>query len=159
MSVHEIGGSKPDISLNLRTVLNDLVADGRLSTSDADELSLKTRRKDQLDWNPLEMIAEEEKPDQKNPGDYLTAEALTLWLCERANQPYKRIDPLKIDAQVVTRVMSHEFAKRHGILALEVKDDEVVIASAQPYVSGWEATILQSQPGKLLTRVISNPSD
>ncbi|XOV86076.1 MAG: GspE/PulE family protein [Pseudomonadota bacterium] len=158
MSLHEVK-SKPDISLNLRTLLNDLVAEGRLSTEDADALTLKSRRKDQLDWNPIELIAEDEPPDLKTPGSFLTLEALTLWLCSKAKQPYKRIDPLKIDAQVVTRVMSHEFAKRHQILALEVRDDEVVIASAQPYVSGWEATIMQSQPGKLLTRVIANPAD
>ncbi|MCB1691667.1 MAG: type II/IV secretion system protein [Pseudomonadales bacterium] len=159
MSVHEVSAKKPDITLNLRTVLNDLVADGRLSTSDADALSLKSRRRDQLEWNPLELVAEEEPEDQKNPGVTLTLDALTRWLCERAKQPYRRIDPLKIDAQVVTKVMSHEFAKRHQILALEVKDDEVVIASAQPWVSGWEATIGQSQPGKVLTRVIANPAD
>jgi general secretion pathway protein E len=159
MSAHEINDKKPDITLNYRTVLNDLVDDGRLSTEDADELSLKTRTKDQLDWNPIELVAEDEKPDRKMPGAILDLEALTLWLCERAKQEYKRIDPLKIDAQVVTRVMSHEFAKRHQILALEVHDDEVVIASAQPYVSGWEATIMQSQPGKVLTRVIANPAE
>lgn len=159
MSLQDVSARKPDISLNLRTVLNDLVADGRLSTADADELSLKTRRKDQLDWNPVELIAEEEPQDLKNPGGVLNLETLTLWLCERSKQQYKRIDPLKIDAQVVTKVMSHEFAKRHQILVLEVKDDEIVIASAQPYVSGWEATIIQSQPGKMLSRVIANPAD
>lgn len=158
MSVQESGANKPDISLNLRSVLNDLVRDERLSPKDAEDLSLKTRRKDQLDWNPLELVAEEEVTDQKT-GQTLTLEALTLWLCEQSKQRYKRIDPLKIDATIVTRVMSHEFAKRHQILALEVSDDEVVIASAQPYVSGWETTILQSQPGKVLTRVIANPAD
>ncbi len=158
MSVQEKGANKPDITLNLSTVLRDLVETERLSPEDAEQLSLKTRRKDQLDWNPLELIAEEEVVDRKT-GDTLTLEALTLWLCEQAGQDYKRIDPLKIDATVVTRVMSHEFAKRHQILALEVKEDEVVIASAQPYVYGWETTILQSQPGKVLTRVIANPAD
>lgn len=159
MSVQEVSSRKPDISLNLRTVLNDLVADGRLSPEDAETLSLKTRKKHQLDWNPIELVAEEEPQDQKHPDSVLDLEALTLWLCERAEQSYRRIDPLKIDAQVVTRVMSHEFAKRHQILTLEVRDDEVVIASAQPYVYGWESTIVQSQPGKVLTRVVANPAD
>ena len=159
MSVQEVSSRKPDITLNLRSLLNDLVADGRLSPEDAESLSLKTRAKHQLDWNPIELIAEELPQDQKNPENELDIETLTLWLCEKSQQPYRRIDPLKIDAQLVTRVMSHEFAKRHQILALEVRDDEVVIAGAQPYVSGWEATIIQSQPGKVLTRVIANPAD
>lgn len=159
MAVQEASNYKPDIVLNLRSVLNDLVSDGRLSTSDAESLSLKSRTKAQINWHPIELIAEFEAADQKNPAKNLDLETLTLWLCERAKQPYKRIDPLKVDATVVTKVMSAEFARRHELLVLEVLEDEVVIACAQPYVYGWEATIMQSQPGKVLTRVIANPAD
>ena len=158
MSVQE-NTTKPDITLNYRTLLNDLVADGRLSEADADMLSLKTRTKEQLSWHPLEVIAEENCRDQKNLDQTLDLEVLTRWLCSKAKQPYKRIDPLKIDAQVITKVMSYEFAKRHQLLALEVREDEVVVASPEPYVSGWEPTIQQSQPGKVITRVISSPAD
>jgi len=159
VAVQEASNYKPDIVLNLRSVLNDLVSDGRLSTSDAESLSLKSRTKAQINWHPIELIAEFEAADQKNPAKNLDLETLTLWLCERAKQPYKRIDPLKVDATVVTKVMSAEFARRHELLVLEVLEDEVVIACAQPYVYGWEATIMQSQPGKVLTRVIANPAD
>jgi general secretion pathway protein E len=55
--------------------------------------------------------------------------------------------------------MSSEFARRHQILALDVLDDEVIIVSAQPFISSWEATISQSQPGKVITRMIANPAD
>ena len=150
---------KPDISLNLRTVLDDLLKDGRVSAKDADQLGMKTRRKEQLNWNPIELIAEDMLDDQKNSGRSLDLETMTIWLAEQAKQQYIRIDPLKIDSVVVTRVMSYKFAQRHQILALDVKDDEVVIVSAQPYLHSWEATIEQSQPGKILTRVIANPHD
>ncbi len=158
MSIQE-ALKKPDISLNLRTIADELVQDGRLSQKDSEQLSLKTRRKEQLNWNPLELIAEELFEDAKNPGRHLDLEVLTIWLAEKSKQPYIRIDPLKIDSIVVTRIMSYEFAQRHQILALEVKDDEVVVVSAQPYVHSWEATIEQSQPGKVLTRVVANPAD
>lgn len=159
MSVQESNSRKPDITLNYRTVINDLVADGRLSESDAETLSMKTRQKKQLNWHPLELIAEDGCQDQKKLDQLLDLDVLTRWLCTRAKQPYKRIDPLKIDAQVITKVMSYEFAKRHRILALEVKENEILIASPEPYVSGWEPTIQQSQPGKIINRVISNPAD
>ncbi|HJP51476.1 MAG TPA: hypothetical protein QF611_10625, partial [Pseudomonadales bacterium] len=67
MSIQEVGDKKPDIQLNLRSLLNDLVADGRLSTADADQLSLKIRSNEQIDWHPLELIAEDPPDDQKNP--------------------------------------------------------------------------------------------
>lgn len=159
MSLQERQSNKPDITLNLRTVINDLVADGRLSQEDADHLTIKTRTKEQINWHPLEIVADEAPTDQKNPGRDLDLETLTLWLCEKSQEPYKRIDPLKIDAQTVTRVMSYEFAQRHGIMALEVREDEVIIATCQPWVHGWENTIAQSQPGKQISRVIANPYD
>lgn len=159
MSLQEAKARKPDISLSVRSVADDLVADGRLSAKNSEHLGLKTRRKEQLVWNPIELIAEEMFDDLKTPGQSLDLEALTHWLAERAKQQYVRIDPLKIDSTVVTRIMSYEFSQRHQILALEVRDDEVVIVSAQPYVHSWEATIEQSQPGKVLTRVIANPAD
>jgi general secretion pathway protein E len=150
---------QPDIALNFRTLINDLVADGRLSMDDADGLSLKTRNKDQLNWHPLELIAEELAPDQKNPGKVLDLETLTHWLCEKSGQTYMRIDPLKIDTSAVTKVLSYEFAKRHEILCVGIRDDEVIVVCAQPYMSSWEATISQSQPGKVLTRRLANPAD
>ena len=159
LSSLEVNAKKPDISLNLRTVADDLVKDGRLSQANSEQLSLKTRRKDQLTWNPIELIGEEMFDDLANPGRSLDLETLTMWLAEKVKHQYVRIDPLKIDSTVVTRVMSYEFAKRHQILALDIKDAEVVIVSGQPYVHSWEATIEQSQPGKVLTRVIANPAD
>ena len=159
MSLQEAKAKKPDISLNLRSIADELVATGRLSNNASEQLGVRTRRKEQMNWNPIELIAEEMFDDQANPGCSLDLEALTVWLAEQAEQQYVRIDPLKIDSTIVTRVMSHEFAMRHQILALEVKENEVVIVSAQPYMYSWETTIEQSQPGKDLRRVIANPAD
>ena len=159
MSLQEAKAKKPDISLNLRSIADELVATGRLSNNASEQLGVRTRRKEQMNWNPIELIAEEMFDYQANPGCSLDLEALTVWLAEQAEQQYVRIDPLKIDSTIVTRVMSHEFAMRHQILALEVKENEVVIVSAQPYMYSWETTIEQSQPGKDLRRVIANPAD
>ena len=59
MSLSDANRNKPDIALNFRAIINDLVGDGRLSVKDADQLSLNTRTKDQRKWYPLELIAEE----------------------------------------------------------------------------------------------------
>src|SRR3546814_10271836 len=68
-------------------------------------------------------------------------ESLTLWLSQQAGQPYLRIDPLKINVAAVTPLMSYAFAQRHKILAVAVDRDAVTVASAQPYVSSWEADL------------------
>nr|MCS5572072.1 type II/IV secretion system protein [Pseudomonadales bacterium] len=107
MSLQEANAKKPDISLNLRSVADELVEIGRLSQKASEQLGLETRRKEQLNWNPIELIAEEMCDDQANPGCSLDLETLTIWLAEQAKQQYVRIDPLKIDSTIVTRVMSY----------------------------------------------------
>ena len=60
---------KPVITHNLRSIINDLVANGRLSMDAADLPSFKTRRGAKLNWHPLEMISEDIYPDLKNEGE------------------------------------------------------------------------------------------
>jgi hypothetical protein len=64
---------------------------------------------------------------------------LTTWLADKAGQAVFHIDPLKINAGVVTAVMSYAFAERHGILAVQVLKDEV---------SDCQRTTLSSPNGK-----------
>lgn len=85
-------------------------------------------------------------------------ETLTQWLAQHVGQPYLRIDPLKIDVATVVPLMSHAFAQRHAILAVAVDAHSVTIASAQPYVTGWEAGLAQVLK-RSIKRVVANPQD
>ncbi|MEX5545090.1 GspE/PulE family protein [Pseudomonas pergaminensis] len=85
-------------------------------------------------------------------------EALTEWLAQQAGQPYLRIDPLKIDAAAVVPLMSQAFAQRHAILAVAVDAQTVTVASAQPYISSWEAGLAQVLK-RSIKRVVANPQD
>jgi general secretion pathway protein E len=68
------------------------------------------------------------------------------------------IDPLKINVAAVAEVMSRAFAERHRILAVEVDDDEVVIASAEPYQRAWQEN-LEHVVRKRIRRVLADPRD
>jgi general secretion pathway protein E len=85
-------------------------------------------------------------------------ESLTQWLAGHAGQPYWRIDPLKIDVASVVPLMSHAFAQRHAILAVAVDAHTVTIASAQPFVTSWEAGLAQVLK-RSIKRVVANPQD
>ena len=67
-----------------------------------------------------------------------------------------QIDPLKINVTAVSDVMSQAFAERHRILAVEVNDDEVVIASGEPYIRSWESN-LEHVLRKPIRRVLADP--
>jgi len=147
-----------DRVLDLRSVLMDLVADSRLLQEDANVLLGASRTREQAIMHPLVYIASQNLEDRKNPGKLLTIEELALWLAEKSSHPLVHIDPMKINTTKVTDVMGYAFAKRHGILCLEVTPDEVVIACLQPFVSGWEPQ-LEHVARRRVKRVVANPAD
>src|SRR5690554_2758713 len=144
--------------LDLRRLVTDLVADGRLKQTDANVLLGTTRSREQAMMHPLAYIASQSLEDLKRHGKTLDGDALTTWLAEKARMPVVHIDPLKIDVPKVTEVMSYAFAKRHGILCVEVTQDHVIIACTQPFIQGWEPQV-EHVARKSVRRVIANSTD
>ncbi|MEM9621836.1 MAG: GspE/PulE family protein [Pseudomonadota bacterium] len=148
-----------ELLLDLPIILDALVEDGYISQRQAEDVLIAPRTKRELNMHPLEIVAFREFENRRQGGANLDLETLTLWLCERSRQKYERIDPLKINVNAVTEVMSYAFAQRHNILALHVEDDQVVIASGQPYMYQWESMLTQTLRGRRIRRVVCNPAD
>ncbi len=149
----------PERLLDLRGVLDDLVRAKIVTQRDAEDILIAPRTAKQLHMHPLEIIAERELDDPRRPGKKLDLDQLTHWLCELSGQPYYRIDPLKVNVNKTTEVMSYAFAQRHNILAVEVREEEIVIASAQPFMSAWEGMLVQTLRGRRIVRVVTNPQE
>ena len=145
--------------LDLPAVLDQLVQDGFISQRQAEDVLISPRTKKELSQHPLEIVAARDFENRRDAGKSLDLETLTEWLCAISGQTYLRIDPLKINVNAVTEVMSYAFAQRHNILAVEVADDEVVIASAQPFMYQWESMLTQTLRGRRIRRVVANPAD
>ncbi len=86
----------------------------------------------------------------------LDIEALTQWLAQRTGLDYLRIDPLKVDVAKVADAMSAAYAERHHILPIQVTATEVVVATAEPYVTDWVAE-LERQIRRPVRRVLASP--
>jgi len=145
--------------LDLPTVLDDFVREGFISQRQAEDILIAPRTKKELTQHPMEIIAAREYENLLQPGHNFDLEAMTSWMAEKARQPAVRVDPLKINVNAVTEVMSYRFAQRHQILALEVTDDEVTIASSQPFMYQWEGMLTQTLRGRRIRRVVVNPAD
>ncbi len=148
-----------EMLLDLHILLEALVEDGYISQRQAEDILIAPRTKRELSMHPLEIIASREYENRRFGNKSLDLETLTLWLCARSGQDYHRIDPLKINVNAATEVMSYAFAQRHNILALEVADDYVVIATGQPYMVQWEGMLTQTLRGRRIRRVVCNPAD
>ncbi|MFI8691288.1 GspE/PulE family protein [Stutzerimonas kunmingensis] len=147
-----------DRPLDLADLLRELVAQGRIAQDSAEQCLTVRRSAVANQQHPLEFLAAQQLDDLQRPGKKLDLETLTVWLAERAGQPYLRIDPLKIDVAAVTPLMSYAFAQRHSILAVAVDSSAVTIASSQPFVHGWEANLTHVLK-RPIKRVVANPSD
>ena len=147
-----------DRPLDLNDLLRELVAQGRVAQDSAEQCLTVRRSAVANQQHPLEFLAAQQLDDLQRPGKKLDLETLTVWLAERAGQPYLRIDPLKIDVAAVTPLMSYAFAQRHSILAVAVDSSAVTIASSQPFMHGWEANLTHVLK-RPIKRVVANPTD
>lgn len=143
--------------MDLRNTLDGLCRSGRLTQKDVDLVTSLARTKDESALHPIVYLAQQSLVDKTTDLE-LDIDALTHWMSEYSKQPYYRIDPLKVNSAAVTTVMSYAFAQRHGILAVEVTPEYVVITSGQPFNTVWEkdlSHVLQ----RSIRRVVSNPTD
>lgn len=152
----------PRSTLTLRDVCTALVTSEEISQEDAERvlsanLGAATGDGQKGKRHPLELVAIAALTSQKS-GRTLDLDRLTHWLADWAGQPYYHIDPLKIDTPAIARVMSYAFAQRHGILAVEIGAEEVLIASTEPFKNDWVQN-LQQAVRKDIRRVVANPED
>lgn len=145
--------------LELDEVLAALIVDGMLSAEDAKRVRGSDRSgKSSLELHPLVLIGNAKVPNRREPGKPLSVESLTVWLAEKAALPYLKIDPMKIDAAVVTQAVSHAYAQRHRILPVAVDGNAVTFATAEPFENRWAADLAQMIRREVKV-VVANPLD
>ena len=88
----------------------------------------------------------------------LDLEALTQYLAQRSGLAYLRIDPLRVDVGRVGEVMSASYAERHKVLPVQVTAKEVVIATAEPFITDWVSEV-ERQAHRSVRCVVANPQD
>ena len=147
-----------DRKLSLLDVLGWMQAEGMLSGERVSLLRGLAERGVYDDQHPLSVIGKRGWPDARDPNKPLNVENLTQWLAERVKLPYFRIDPLKLDVRRITGVISQGYASRFKVMPVEVTNDEIVVATAEPYDREWERELSQIQRKKI-RRVLSNPED
>ncbi len=144
-----------DKKISLAEIARKLESDGLITTDDRSMLLITERTGTKE--HPLASVVRHQLKNQKS-GKQLDADALLNWLSAWCGQPVFHIDPLKTDAHQIAEVMSYAFAQRHDILAVEVRDDYVVIASAEPFCTSWEENLYHVLK-KEIRRVIADPAD
>jgi general secretion pathway protein E len=143
--------------VTLQELVEGMVADGLLGEAVA-RVFLHDRRYWRGGDHPLVVLAGQKWKSLHPPHRVLNLDALTEWMAGWSGHDYYHIDPLKVDFAAVTEVVSSAYANRFRILPVQASAREVVIATAEPFMTEWEkelAPILR----RPIRRVIANPDD
>jgi general secretion pathway protein E len=142
--------------LEWRRLVEWLSHDGVISAEEAQRTIARCSQAESVQ-HPLVRLAAVAMQRQEN-GKPLDIEALTQWLAGRAGLDYLRIDPLRVDVGKVADTMSAGYAERHKVLPVQVTGTEVVVATAEPYLTDWVDEV-ERQSKRTVRRVVSSPLD
>jgi general secretion pathway protein E len=142
--------------LELDEVLASLVVDGYLTGEDAKRVRMGSRSgKSAVELHPLVLIANSKVENRRDTGRPLSLEGLVEWLAGKADLPYLKIDPMKVNVAQVTQAVSSAYAQRHRILPVASSS---TFATAEPFDTGW-ANDLAHMLRRDVRRVVSSPID
>lgn len=163
-NAHFLNDDSPDFAdpatgkLHLFSLLDHLHSDGYISDENRSVLSAVRANVAKGEKSALQVIADCQWENIKQPGKRLTLDTLIGWLAERISVPVGKIDPLSIDVAAITGVMSLAYARRFNIIALEVTSSSVIIGTGEPFDESW-VDELTGVLRKTIIRVLVNPDD
>ena len=140
--------------LDWRKLVEWLSGDGVISAAEAQRTIARCSQVESAQ-QPLVRLASVSMT-RLSDGKPLDIETMTQWLAGRAGLHYLRIDPLKVDVGKVADSMSAIYAERHRVLPVQVTADEVVVATSEPFITGWVSEV-ERQARRSVRLVVANP--
>ena len=144
--------------LELREILDALIADGLIQSSQAKELVVRLEMDGKAPMHPLLTVAECNWLNPLQAPRRLNIETLVQWLAQRTGLVYQRIDPLSIEVSKVAAVIPYAYAARAKILPIRVTPTELTVATCEPYLLEWQRDLASVIKQKIVC-VLSNPQD
>lgn len=98
------------------------------------------------------------KLKMQNGHGFLTEEIIYQKVAEHLGKPFVKIDPLKLDSDVVTKIISKPYALKHQIVPINFSDNTVTVATSNPFEHEGIDGIRQSK-GYGVDIVVSTKTD
>ena len=155
------GSPKAYRSLDLQTIFSWLLADGIVEKAKVKASFTQAQgilKNAVGSMHPLSSIAQCKLISAQPPHRLLTLDLLSEYTASKVGLPFVRIDPLKVDFTKVADVMSASYAARFNILPLELTATTLTVATADPFVTEWEAEIAKISRRKIQL-AMANPLD
>jgi general secretion pathway protein E len=169
------GGEEPRSPLTLDELLDLLTRAELLSREKAKEIaarsitlrsqvlkervgSVRSQAAARYEVSPAEIVAAAELPNPSKGGRKLDEDAVAECIAAAASLSYLKIDPLRIDNELVTKTLSRPFARRHAVIPVGRENGGLRLAITDPFDSALRESLenLIQQP---LEYVVSSKRD
>ena len=104
--------------------------------------SVRSQAAARYDATPGEIVAAAELQNAKNPRRKLDEDAVAEAVAAAAGVPYLKLDPLRVDGDLIAKTMSRPFARRHAVIAVgQGERGQLRIALTDPYDSALRESL------------------
>ena len=120
--------------------------------------SVRSQAASRYEVTPVELVAAMAFPHPRRPHGKLDEDALAEALAVESGIPYLKIDPLRIDNDLVTKTLSRPFARHHVVIPVAREGDTLCLTLTDPF----DTTLRQSLEDLIqapLTYVVTAKSD
>ncbi|HUT55936.1 MAG TPA: GspE/PulE family protein [bacterium] len=118
----------------------------------------KGRPQVQTSLSPIEVLASFQLPMPDSGGKLLLEDRIMQALAKDLGMEFVKIDPTKLDMDLVTRTISRAFARRHRMVPIGQEEDTLLVAVDDPFDQEGLDLIRQATKKKLKL-ALSSPSD
>ena len=95
--------------------------------------SVRSQAATRYDASPAEIVAGAALPHPRESGRRVDEDAIARALAAASGRPYLKIDPLKVDSQLVSKTLSRPFARRHVVVSVGRDAEGLILAVADPF--------------------------
>jgi general secretion pathway protein E len=95
--------------------------------------SVRSQAAARYDVSPAETVAAAHFPHPNPKQGRIDENAVARALADASGTPYQKIDPLKIDNDLVAKMLSRPYARRHVVIPVAREKDAVVMAVTDPF--------------------------
>ena len=88
---------------------------------------------DQSAVSMIDIIESLKITSPKSSGKIITAEIIMMAVAKHLMLPFLKIDPLKLDYEIVTQIISRPYAIKHQIVPIALSDNTLTVATADPF--------------------------
>jgi general secretion pathway protein E len=95
--------------------------------------SVRSQAAARYDVTPAEIVAAAALPLPKHAHRKLDEDAVAQLLSKASGTPYLKIDPLRVNNDLVVKTLSRPFARRHVVLTVGREGEDVILAITDPF--------------------------